>query len=402
MDPISGLPGGGTEVPTTTWIGGYCTTDLAIPVGTPGACDFTAADDVDDGCGYCGQCVNAGENVAGVAVTLCLSSCTPAATTNPCRAGYTCSFELRGCMPACASDVACRVYREDTNHDGALERGVDRLVYDVESMATCNMTTGRCDHPSAPGAVAGIPCERDSHCEENGECRTEMASGWPGGYCTKRGCDVRGWECTGAGDVCQIVDGPLCLQGCTVGTEPIGDRLGAMGHGLGCRAGYACIWNGSDGATTNNGACIPGNYNDVTMNNVGAPCAAASATDDPDLQCYSPFGFGRCITPDRWGGTPALPTGMCTVLNCAAPGVAAADPCGPAGQCVSAGGTLTFCLASCASAAECPLGYACGEVSMTPTDPHACVPNCASGSDCTTDRRCVIPMGEMVGRCVLR
>ncbi len=402
MDPIDGLPGGAISIPTTAWVGGYCTTDLAIPVGTAGACDFNAAADVDDGCGPCGQCANAGQNMAGIDVTLCLSSCTPAATTNPCRMGYSCQFGLNACVPGCGSDAECRVYRADTNMNGEYDEGTDRLTYDPASMATCNMTTGRCDQPAAAGAVAGIPCERDAQCEENGECFAEIAYGWDGGYCTKRGCDLAGRGCSGAGDVCQDIGVPLCLQGCNVGTEPMADRIGVMGHGMGCRPGYECLWNGTDGATPNNGACIPGNYNDVATNNVGEACNSMGPMDDPDSRCYSPFGYGRCITPDLWGGTPALPSGMCTILNCAAPGVDAAMPCGPSAQCISAGGTLTFCLKNCTSATECPTGYACGEVSMTATDPHACVPNCAMDTDCTTDRHCVIPMGEMVGRCVLR
>ncbi len=401
-DPISGLPGGATTIPTTNWVGGYCTTDLALPVGTAGACDPDAPTDVDDGCGTCGQCAAAGEDASGRTVTLCLAACTPAATTNPCRAGYTCQFGLDACVPGCGSDTECRVYRRDNNANGIYDPGVDLLTYDPLSSATCNMTTGRCDQPGAVGAVAGIACTRDAQCEANGECFAEIAYGWDGGYCTKRGCDLVGRACAGAGSVCQDIGVPLCLRGCDVGAEPVADRLGVAGHGAGCRAGYKCLWNEIDGAgVPNNGACIPGNYNAIVTNNVGAACNSTGPTDDPDARCYSPFGYGRCLTPALWGGTPALPSGMCTILNCAAPGIDTAMPCGPSGQCVSLGGTLTACFANCTTAATCPTGYACGEVGL-PTDPHACVPNCAADGDCTVDRRCQIPVGELVGRCVLR
>lgn len=403
MDPIDGLPGGATTIPITTWVGGYCTSNAFARVGMPGACDLNAEAGTDDGCGPCGKCLSAGQDAMGLTATLCVAACTPAATMNPCRMGYTCAFGANGCVPGCASDNACRVYRADTNMNGEYDEGVDRLTYDMASMATCNMTTGRCDHPAAAGAAAGSTCERDAQCEANGECFSQIDYGWDGGYCTKRGCDAAGNECADAGDVCQDIGVFLCLKGCNVGTEPMADRTGVMGHGAGCRPGYMCLWNGTDGATPNNGGCIPGNYNAVATNNVGEACNSTGPMDDADSHCYSPFGYGRCVTPDLWGGTPALPSGICTVFNCAAPGVDTAMPCGAGAQCIGVGsGTFTMCFKNCTTAADCATGYACGAVSATATDPHACVPNCAGDADCTTDRRCMIPAGEMVGRCVLR
>ena len=416
-DPIESLPSGSTTLRGTSWVGGYCTTVLEIPTDLPGACTVGAPRDVDDGCGACGRCVTAGLDARGVALSVCAAVCAPSATTNPCRPGYTCSFGLEACVPGCASDAECRVYRRDGNGNGVFDVDalgipsrdgsglvIDRLTYDWSSAAVCNTTTDRCDQPGAPSAVAGIACARDSDCEADGECFAQIEVGWSGGYCTKLGCDVAGRECAGAGSACGHNMGvAMCLQACTVGTEAIADRLGPSGHGFGCRPSYACRWNEVDGATPNNGACVPGNYNDVTTNNVGSPCGAASPTDDPDRQCYSPFGLGRCITPERWGGEPALPTGLCTVTDCGAPGIDVLDPCGSGAQCVSGGGSLSLCAKKCAAAVDCPTGYACGLVFLSPSEPiGVCTADCSSDGDCTPDRRCVIATGATIGRCVLR
>lgn len=357
-DTIRGEPTGRTTIPITSWVGGYCVPALPT-AGAPEACTL----DDPSTCPSCATCVDAGGGA-----TLCLQACTPAATgLGGCRAGYTCDFGSASCWPGCGSDDECHVYREDTNGDGVIEApaaggtAVDRLVWDPAAGITCNATTGRCEHRDG-GVRAGQPCTRSSQCEVGGTC----IAAWPGGgYCSKFGCDVAGISCT-APSVCQErrIGLAICGTGCTVGAEASMPslRLGATGHGVGCRAGYACVWDGVDGVgVPNNGLCIPGEYNSRTINNVGDACTT-------DADCFSPFGYGACIF---------APTGSCSILDCAAPGIPA-DVCG-AGR-VCAGGfpdNLAICLESCTTSTTCATGYTCQDgatLGLTGTTGSVCWP----------------------------
>jgi len=220
---------------------------------------------------------------------------------------------------------------------------------------------------------------------------------WPGGYCTKFGCDLAGNECAGGGR-CMDLGVHVCVQPCTVGAEATQPYvIGATGHGEGCRDTYACIWNGTDGAgVPNNGGCIPGEYNDIAVNNIGAGCAGM----DSDSMCYSPFGLGRCFDADAWFEEGPFPSsGYCTMVGCAAPGLPT-DVCGIGNQCVSLGGDTTICAKGCTLPDDCVAGYGCVDFDGMETTPKVCFPACAGAADCRATERCDIPSGEMIGRCV--
>src|SRR5262249_7036592 len=54
----------------------------------------------------------------------------------------------------------------------------------------------------------------------------------------------------------------------------------------------------------------------------------------------------------------------------------------------------TFCVHSCASADECPTGYACPDLNAgTGTALNLCWPNCFMNSDCHTGQTCMNTMG---------
>ncbi|MCS6797163.1 MAG: hypothetical protein NZ898_01310 [Myxococcota bacterium] len=386
-DEIVGHPSGVTSIPQTLFTGGYCTV-----VGIEGMGGCTIGDDSTCCEGGGAVCANAGTQM-GRRVTFCVAACNPSTTSNPCRDTYACDLGLRGCVPGCATDDECRIYRADTNRDGRIEApaagamAVDRLTYDTESRATCNRTTYRCEHPAGPGMPhAGIPCERDSQCEENGDCISEAGSegAWPGGYCIKFGCDLPGVTCARGGH-CQErrVGVHVCLQDCKVADHGMG---GMFAPHATCRAGYMCAWDGVGGPSAMvNGGCLPGNFNDVRTPNVGAAC-------DADSDCYSPFGAGGCIEP--WGTE-----GYCSIFDCSAPGYPA-DICGSGAVCVEVDRETSFalCLDTCTRAEDCGMGLACVPIDMTGSM-RVCAPACSMDSECRMGQRCVIMPGEMVGEC---
>ncbi len=413
-DPVTGYDGGTINIVINQ--GGYCTPHpQAIYQGVsttpdPAACDPNST----TSCGSCATCLDVGAGPGGDRYSECFRSCMPSMTEQTCdHDGQDCDLSQHVCLPyGCHSDAECRVYRADTNMNGTIDPvsstnpSGDHLVYDTDSMATCNTTTFRCESPGATGATAGIMCDKDSQCEQNGTCFTEASYGWPGGYCTRFGCDVAGNECTD-GDVCQShgLGVALCLKPCTVGNEDASAQLGPSGHGDTCRAGYNCAWNGT-GGSTNNGGCIPGEYNDVTTPNVGAPCA------DPDgagpltaaSQCYSPFGAARCFN-DSQGFTS---DGYCTITDCDAPGLPA-DVCGTNAECavlnISATDTFGLCLSSCTTGDDCRDGYGCFQAAQAAmiginATGGTCFPNCINDANCPTGQTCVGASMTALGVCM--
>lgn len=357
----------------------------------------TVACDEEDDCNDCSTCIGADADGPG----LCQSDCTPTLTDNGgCRNGWSCSIYNGTCGLSCSNDDFCKITgTHDANGDGT----IDSYVYDPDYPGTCNMTTGRCEVMGTAGAAPGDPCTEDSDCEDNGLCLTGDA--WPGGYCARIGCLWSGFECAD-GAVCdnRNLGVNICMQGCTVGAEPDADALGVAGNGAGCADGFMCSWDGTHGPTdTLNGACLPGNYNDVTVPNVAMACQTAE-------DCYSPYGGGRCLwgtdeseglrmTGDRVG------SGMCVIQNCAQfmegstvvegllPGVAATTRvCDfDAGErCVDFSGgaeiPFTLCILTCANASECAPGYGCIEFFSDGT--RACWPTCAANADCRTGATC--------------
>jgi len=147
------------------------------------------------------------------------------------------------------------------------------------------------------------------------------------------------------------------------------------------------VWNGVDGAgVAGNGACVPGEYNDIMAANTGAAC-----TDDDE--CFSPLGAGLCISGGVWE-----PSNYCTILDCGAPGMPA-DVCGANTQCVTLFEDVTACVANCTSADECNPGHACVEFDGDMATPSVCFPICLADGDCRSGETCNIPPGDMAGTC---
>jgi len=264
------------------------------------------------------------------------------------------------------------------------------------STSVCDAATARCTNPGTAGVSAGTSCTRNSQCESGGDC-IGATYGWPGGYCTKRRCDLAGNACAGAG-VCgdRRVGAIICLQACTVAAGATTSNTTAwLTNRGGCRAGYSCTWNGT-GAGSLDGACLPGNFNSVTTNNVGAACAT-------DADCWSPFGQGLCLAPAADGS--GFRGGYCTVLDCLAPGTPS-NVCGAAATCINLGGRtgdITGCMKACSSATDCRARYACVDADADPaTVGSVCLANCTSDSECRATERCSIPTGSSFGACVPR
>ncbi|HEY8534997.1 MAG TPA: hypothetical protein VIL25_01055, partial [Vicinamibacterales bacterium] len=365
-------------------------------------CNPNAANDQ---CGECGGCAeytyvgrlrfpNLGPPPAGsmfysVLDGVCRSLCTPSRDNNGgCRPGYTCDIDTGLCLDAqCRSDAQCKL---DVSEDGT------DVVMNPASPWTCNTMTGRCTHPGMAGAAAGDPCTQDSDCMEDGQCLT--GAGVPDGFCTRIGCNAEGFEC-GPGETCSLrgLGGPSwCLPQCTVGEEPEEDRFGSDGHGAGCPVGHSCIWDGRSMSPT--GGCFPGEYNDVTTPNVGSGCQS-------DDDCYSPFGYGRCL----FSGERNVDSGMCAVANCVGmdpngilPGVSTGTRvCDEsAGElCVLFGGNETYCVRSCENAGDCAPGYACP--ALLSGGGRLCWPYCFENSDCRAGATCqqVDENGAATGPC---
>ncbi len=446
MDPIQDHPDGDISVPLTFFTGGLCTPQ---DLGGPGVgCD--PSDAADTTCGDCGVCSGAfGVDVNG---SICLQGCEPSVTDNGvCRDGYTCDITGGGCLPVgCSSDAECRVERQNTNgiegiqtpadcmanpaDCGGMAGNFDRLVYDTDSTATCNMDTFECQGgPSSDTASGGDACTTDVECEDRGRCLTESegvctnsettsctmdsectaaATGaaadgfcniaWQGGSCIKLGCDVAGNECANDG-VCQErgLGVAICLAGCTVGAgaDPMDPAtwIGETGRS-GCREGYRCVWNGVGGhGVANNGVCVPDAPSGADANNIGASCTN-------DSECWNPFGNARCII---WGDDDA--NGVCAALDCNAPYFDAGEMvniCGDGAECVNLGTAAdpnAICLAECDGAADCNSPsegcvprmalFGMGEGSI-------CFPGCTGNEDCRDGETCEGATAMSLGSCM--
>lgn len=390
--------------PSTFMAGGYCSnTDFSTAAsreGQPGACDPNAPAGM-DGCeAGCGRCTSLGQDAMGLNVVICMASCEPSQTAgSSCRAGYECSPTDRVCQGGCQSDAECRIIRPDTNGDGEINSSgaaADHLVYDSTSAATCNTTTFRCDSPGTEGATSGDTCTRNSECEENGVCINPIF--WDGGYCSKFGCDVAGRECDGAGSVCFDIGIMACLHACKVGAEATEENplpTGVDAHGDTCRPGYSCAWDlVTDATEATNGACVPGTYNAVAENNIGAHCQDIPGGLTADEQCWSPFGIGRCIFDTPTGG-------FCSLINCGAPGMPE-NICGENATCVSVSSTdaTTACFSTCTVADDCQAGFACVDLDGTGAGTlKSCLANCQAPGECRAGQSCTIPTGETFGTC---
>lgn len=362
---------------------GMCSARPLSRFRASGACDPTA-NGLAQGCGSCGVCTF---ELAEELATVCRERCQPTADTSGCsRPEYTCDFVTHACIEGCLDDDECRIHGMDTTGDGA----PDAFVYDTDSQARCDTATRRCHVDGSPGAQAGIPCERNDDCEADGICLRPSGiryfeQPWSGGYCTKAGCDVAGRECAGTA-VCVTPRSwspteayrTMCAQPCEQGVEPAVDRLGPNGHAADCREGYACLWGGARGDPS--GLCVPGNYNDVAINNVGDACAGVHA------DCFSPYGHGRCLLAAS-GGDQVL---FCTIFDCDSPGMPT-GVCGDGNRCLRIDDERAACVRGCADASECAPGLACLPTSLG----SVCFFGCRADAECREGDVCA-PSGACI------
>jgi hypothetical protein len=391
------LPPGTAQVPSSAFPGGVCTRLPAAPyddTGSGGSCDPSLAAG-EQGCGADGVCVAV--LLDSGTVYACRPRCDASDTDGPCeRFGYTCSFSVGACIEGCQSDEECRLLPVDRDGDGS----IDAITYDDASNAVCDAKNFRCTTTEDGPGATGAACERADDCEADGYCiqplRGLSDAAFPDGYCTKFGCDLPGRECED-GATCAPLrplrsnarTAPACFTTCKIGAEPADDRVGAKGHGQGCREGYRCHYNGG-AAEEGEGVCVGGNYNDVRKNNVGQAC-------ETDADCYSPFGLGACLTLTVNGISVG---GACTIEDCAVPALPG-DVCGPGNQCIGLNGDTTFCVHSCATADDCGAGSACTDDDDDPSTPKICYPVCRTDDDCRKgDERCDVASGQAAGQCV--
>lgn len=326
----------------------------------------------------CGDCIPYFID-ADVCFKLCLAN---GNDNSACRDGYQCDPWFLTCMPGCLSDNDCLVFRN----------AQDQLVYDTESSAYCNLETFRCEHAGTTDAEAGIACSDSEDCEANGVCLSE-GFGFPGGYCSKVGCDLEGIGCEGDA-VCRDIGldpsraVPVCVSACTVGTGVTpGDPSTYLGNSQGCRQGYTCVWDAQSADPS--GYCDVGVFNEVLENNIGDACETAQ-------DCYSPFGNGYCLKR-----APGEAQGTCTVLECDATGMPE-DLCGEAALCVSFRPTaaLGLCMRQCSRAEDCAVGQACVDLDADgPGLEQTCFPNCIDASECRSGEICDLDPQSDVGVC---
>jgi hypothetical protein len=390
---LPGAPGGMLD--QSLFPGGSCSPKPLAPFDSTASCDSSLPQPA-QGCGPDGACVLESLNMETYAA--CRPACEPSAAASGCeREGYTCDFGLKACVEGCRSDAACRLIVQDNNGDGQ----ADAVAYDTDSSAFCDEQTQRCEHPGSASVPVGSSCQRLDDCEADGACLEGQGAlgglDFPGGYCTKVGCDVDGRECQG-GAVCEplrpllgtATSAPLCFARCEVGAEPPELRTGARSHGVGCREGYRCHYNGGSGAMS--GVCVGGVYNDVTRNNIGEACTA-------DSECYSPFGLAVCLTYSATDAMIRTPRGTCSLLDCAAPGLPD-DVCGSGNECIPFSGDLTFCIHNCSTAMDCAAGYACTDEDADASTAKICFPACLRNADCKQGEVCQAAQGASAGRCV--
>jgi hypothetical protein len=390
--PVTGAPGG--EIAQALFPGGSCTPKPLTTYDPTGgsSCDPTEPRGA-QGCGSNGVCSIESQTATSVEVA-CRLGCEPSNTSTGCdRDAYTCDFSTRSCLESCKVDAECRLLSLDSDNDGV----VDSFSYDSSSRATCDQSTGRCTHAGGSAAL-GAACERSQDCSGDSICIADgtdvEGQDFPDGFCSRRGCDISGRECD-SGSVCAALrpglngslTEPLCLTSCTVGAEPAELRVGPNGHGAGCRAGYACRYNGGPGASS--GVCVGGIYNAVTTNNIGSACKSSE-------DCYSPYGAGTCLSYGLSDNSSS--PGICTVSDCYSPGLPD-DLCGSGNDCIGSGADQSMCAHTCKSANDCPTGYACADDDDDASTAKTCYPVCLTDGDCRSNQKCTLYAGQMVGSC---
>ena len=217
----------------------FCANDPAFPNGMCvllGCSDLGAGDNCPTG----SLCVTATLGGGGTA-NVCAPDCTPGPNDNGgCRpdedanGAYACFNFVTGgggvCWSGCSDDSNCN----------------DPFLPEPEWPYACDMATNRCYAIGTPGAEVGDPCFDDTDCMSGGTCflgdwTGDFTDDWPGGYCSKIGCDAMAgnpvFDCP-AGSTCGTetpwitnITLDICLADC------VGDGAGGDCN----RAEYTCM-----------------------------------------------------------------------------------------------------------------------------------------------------------------
>lgn len=336
-----------------TYPGGTC----QLYTGGTLACD--PADH--SGCPPGSRCIHVGPNYSGVDLYACFDACEPADASGEmfgwscgCRVGYSCHINYGVCLTGCSNDRQC--CETWTDLDGDYERDAGEVTLwpgcemycdgdDAVETEDC-MATYECINPGLEGARFGDPCLHDSQCPADGICLnyTDPATGeesYPGGYCTRMGCQLAGRGCEADGGACMNVGSyeeprGMCLQPCHTGFGP-GDPefqcRDVEGQEHACFPVNTYAWIGGPPPDGMDGYCMPGNFESGT-GGLGDDCEDVG-------DCASPLGLGTCQT--YFGDVP-----FCTV-SCSETLAVAGGICGEA----DTGGVATglcgwnMCFAGC-------------------------------------------------------
>ncbi|MBW2261141.1 MAG: hypothetical protein JRG91_04140 [Deltaproteobacteria bacterium] len=330
------------------WTERYEVFDGEIYIYNPGGnCAFwnemTASCDPDDGveCPDGSRCLVIGsDDYSG-----CIDECRPADRSMElhgwacgCRRGYECDINARLCFSGCSNDRQCCETWYDEDDD--FQRDPEEVTLwpgctsycdgdDEEEWTDDCMASWACINPGREGALIGDPCEHDSHCPPDGTCLayTDRETGedyFPGGYCTKMGCQYAGRGCSDAGGACINMGSwrapqGMCLKPCHVGreiTDPDYECRTTPGEEQVCFPVHRLGWIGGIPEDEMDGYCFPGNTEEGT-GGIGDDCTS-------DSDCASPFGLGEC---SNWFGDSPF----CTI-RCSEDLVLEDAICGPAAE----------------------------------------------------------------------
>lgn len=218
-------------------------------------------------------------------------------TEDRCRIGHCSHLRIPAC---CHSDTDCGPSfgpRCDPDTDRCAECLSDA---DCDAGAKCDLNTHKCI-----ALKPGTPCAENGDCASNW-CLTEVASGYPGGFCGKV-CQGPG-ECESLGCVDVAGGQKTCLPGC------MGDQD--------CRPEYMCLPTAPD-----RGACFPHCTKDAdcpaagTCNLWMGLCGGAGPGADNGAPCQSDADCkGFCAREADTGAPGGVCISICSPSKIACPG----------------------------------------------------------------------------------
>lgn len=222
-----------------------------------------------------GEAGHAGVCVFGICMTRASAACSSSGSTAECPTGSRCwgltGFDGPICWPDCAAHPGCA---GTCDSDGSC---VMTSASGTLCAASCaSYCRGEAAPPEPETGGVGAACEGADDCSE-GNCYSNVTTGWVDGYCMIFGCTSSGGAC-GDGGVCVpglSTDGrAICMQACGSSSE--------------CREGYVCrpvygqdiCWPGARcGPSAPTGYCPSG------QSCVEGSCRAACSPSHPDGHC---------------------------------------------------------------------------------------------------------------------